>query len=237
MPTVCKGLPWWLVVKKPPANVGDMGLIHGLRRSPGEGTGHPLQCSCLGNPMDTGAWWAAIHGGTQDGTWASDYTTCMQDGGSGSAPHYAEGVGRGTEAGESRLGGGHISNAALWEDPARLRPYVTGWLPRGRYWGWVMPTSVPLQGGRVKSPLSWRWGGPEGRGACWQASPGGGGSQGKCHQGTLSCVFLRTVLISTSMKEAGGRLWGECSPKTQVQFPKWVWELKHDFQALRNLTT
>ena len=37
-------------------NVGDLGLIPGLGRSSGEGNGNPLQYSCLGNPMDGGAW-------------------------------------------------------------------------------------------------------------------------------------------------------------------------------------
>ena len=46
------------MVKNPPANVGDMASIPGSGRSPGEGNGNPLQCSCLRNPMDTGAWWA-----------------------------------------------------------------------------------------------------------------------------------------------------------------------------------
>ena len=40
----------------------DLSLIPGLERSPGEGNGNPLQCSCLENPMDRGAWWATIHG-------------------------------------------------------------------------------------------------------------------------------------------------------------------------------
>ena len=39
-----------------------MGLILGLGRSPGEGNGNPLQYSCLGNPLDKGAWWATVHG-------------------------------------------------------------------------------------------------------------------------------------------------------------------------------
>ena len=39
-----------LVVKNPPANAGDLGFIPGLKRSPGEGNGNPLQGSCLGNP-------------------------------------------------------------------------------------------------------------------------------------------------------------------------------------------
>ena len=43
-------------------NVGDLGWIPGLGRSPGEGNGNPLQYSCLENPMDKGAWWATVHG-------------------------------------------------------------------------------------------------------------------------------------------------------------------------------
>ena len=39
-----------------------MGSIPGSRRSPGEGNDNPLQYSCLGNPMDKGAWWATVHG-------------------------------------------------------------------------------------------------------------------------------------------------------------------------------
>ena len=42
-------------------DVTNMGLIPGLERSPGEGNGNSLQCSCLENPMDGGAWWAMIH--------------------------------------------------------------------------------------------------------------------------------------------------------------------------------
>ena len=41
-----------LMVKNPPANAGDTGLIPGSGRSPGEGKGTPLQYSCLENPMD-----------------------------------------------------------------------------------------------------------------------------------------------------------------------------------------
>ena len=44
------------------ANAGDWGLLLGLVRSPGEGNDNPLQYSCLGNPMDRGAWWVTVHG-------------------------------------------------------------------------------------------------------------------------------------------------------------------------------
>ena len=53
------------MVKNPPANAGDIkdvGFISGSGRSPGEGHGNPLQYSCLGNPMDRGAWQATVHG-------------------------------------------------------------------------------------------------------------------------------------------------------------------------------
>ena len=49
-------------VKASACNVGDLGLIPGSGRSPGEGNGNPLQYSCLENPMDGGAWWATVHG-------------------------------------------------------------------------------------------------------------------------------------------------------------------------------
>ena len=54
-----------LVVKNQPASAEDRrnsGLIPGLGRSPGGGHGNPLQHSCLENPMDRGAWRAAVHG-------------------------------------------------------------------------------------------------------------------------------------------------------------------------------
>ena len=38
-----------------------MGLIPGLERSPRERNGHPLQYSCLKNPLDRGAWWATVY--------------------------------------------------------------------------------------------------------------------------------------------------------------------------------
>ena len=41
-------------------NVGDLGLIPGSEKSPGEVNGNPLQCSCLENPMYRGAWWATV---------------------------------------------------------------------------------------------------------------------------------------------------------------------------------
>ena len=56
------GFPGGSVVKNLSGNAGDTGLVPGLGRSPGEGNGKPLQYSCLGNPMDRGAWWAIVHG-------------------------------------------------------------------------------------------------------------------------------------------------------------------------------
>ena len=55
------------VGKESACSAGDPGSIPGLGRSPGAGNGKPLQYPCLENPMDKGAWWAAIHGITRVG--------------------------------------------------------------------------------------------------------------------------------------------------------------------------
>ena len=56
------GFPGGPVVKNLPANAGDVGSVPGSGRSPGEENVNPLQYSCLGNPMDRGAWQTTVHG-------------------------------------------------------------------------------------------------------------------------------------------------------------------------------
>ena len=56
-------------------NAGDPGSIPGSGRSPGEGNGNLLQYSCLENPMDRGAWWAAVNGVAMSWTRLSDFTS------------------------------------------------------------------------------------------------------------------------------------------------------------------
>ena len=58
--------------KESACNTGDPGSIPGLGRSPGEGNGNPLQCSCLENPVDRGAWQATVDGVAKRWTWLSD---------------------------------------------------------------------------------------------------------------------------------------------------------------------
>ena len=60
-------------------NAGDLGLIPGSGRSPGEGNGNPLQYSCLENPMDGGAWWATVHRVTKSRTRLNDFTLTFQE--------------------------------------------------------------------------------------------------------------------------------------------------------------
>ena len=55
------GFPGGSVVKNPPANAGDVHLILGWGRSPGEGYDNPLKYSCLGNPMDRETWQPRVH--------------------------------------------------------------------------------------------------------------------------------------------------------------------------------
>ena len=57
-----QGFPGGTVLENPPANAGDSGLIPGSGRFPEKGNGNPFQYSCLGNPMDKGAWQATVHG-------------------------------------------------------------------------------------------------------------------------------------------------------------------------------
>ena len=56
------GFPGGSVVKNPPANAEDTGLIPEQGKSPGEGNGNLLYYSCLENPMDRGAWWSIVLG-------------------------------------------------------------------------------------------------------------------------------------------------------------------------------
>ena len=57
------GFPGGSDGKESACNAGDPGLIPGLRQTPGEGNGNPLQYSCLENSMDKGAWQTIVHGG------------------------------------------------------------------------------------------------------------------------------------------------------------------------------
>ena len=56
------GFPGGSMVKNLLTNAGHVGLISGSGRSPGEGNSNPLQYSCLGNPMDRGAWQPTVYG-------------------------------------------------------------------------------------------------------------------------------------------------------------------------------
>ena len=73
------GLPWWLSGKESTCNAGDQGSIPVLERSLGEGNGNSLQCSCLKNPMDRGAWQAAVHGVAKSRTRLSEQTTTFAE--------------------------------------------------------------------------------------------------------------------------------------------------------------
>ena len=66
------GFPGGSDGKESTCNAGDPCLIPGLGRSPGEGNGNPLQYSCLGNPMDRGAWWATVNGVVKSWTQLND---------------------------------------------------------------------------------------------------------------------------------------------------------------------
>ena len=62
-----------VVIKNPPTNAEDTGLIPGSGRSLGGGHGNPLQYSCLENPTNRGAWWVTVHGVAKSQTRLSDF--------------------------------------------------------------------------------------------------------------------------------------------------------------------
>ena len=62
------GFPCSSVGKESACSAGDLGLIAGLGRSPGEANGNQLQYPCLENQMDRGAWWVTVHGVTKSWT-------------------------------------------------------------------------------------------------------------------------------------------------------------------------
>ena len=69
------GVPGGASGEEPTVNAGDIreaGSIPGLGRSPGEGHGNPLQCSCLENVMDRGAWQITVHRVAMSWTRVSD---------------------------------------------------------------------------------------------------------------------------------------------------------------------
>lgn len=68
----CRSFPCSSVGKESACSAGNLGSIPGLRRSPGEGNGDPLQYPCLENLMDRGAWWAAVQGVTKSQAQLSD---------------------------------------------------------------------------------------------------------------------------------------------------------------------
>ena len=68
------GFPGGSEVKASACNAGDLDSIPGSGKSPGEGSGNPLQYSFLENPMDGGAWWAIVHRVAKSRTRLSDFT-------------------------------------------------------------------------------------------------------------------------------------------------------------------
>ena len=69
---LAQGFPGGSVGNESTCSAGDLGLIPGSGKSPGEGHGNPLQYFCLENSMDRGAWQAPVHGVTKNQTQLSD---------------------------------------------------------------------------------------------------------------------------------------------------------------------
>ena len=79
-------LAWKILWMEEPGrlrSMGSLGVRHDWATSLsciGEGNGNPLQCSCLENPRDRGAWWAAVYGVTQSRPWLKPLSSSSRDG-------------------------------------------------------------------------------------------------------------------------------------------------------------
>ena len=74
LPSSASGFPAGSDSRETPCSAGDPGSISGLERSPGEGNAYPLQYSCLGNPVDRGAWWGHKESDTTEWLNTSTFT-------------------------------------------------------------------------------------------------------------------------------------------------------------------
>ena len=72
--TQLRHIPWWFSGKESACNAGDLCLMPGSGKSPGEGNGNPLQYSCLADSMDRGVWHAAVHGVAKSLTRLNNWT-------------------------------------------------------------------------------------------------------------------------------------------------------------------
>ena len=109
-------------------------MIPGSGRSPGEGTGHPLQYSCLENPTDRGAWWVAVHGAAKSRTRLSDVAQWRSGGG---------GIGRPLWSLSHCSPLDSWPSSSIWRRPGPRRDSCLGTQRRGRRCAWY-PTSLPV---------------------------------------------------------------------------------------------
>ena len=106
----------------------------------GEGNGTPLQYSCLENPMDGGAWWAAVHGVAKSRTWLSDFTITFHFHASEKEMATHSSVlacripGTGEPGGLPSMGSHRVGHD--WSDLAADSPKVSKWWARI----WTRPT-------------------------------------------------------------------------------------------------
>ena len=103
-------------------NAGELGLIPGLGRSPGEGNAYPLQYSCLDNPMDRGAWRATLHRVTESRTRLSDFTFTFFHFGRKLRSILRAGTPMGT------AGRGTLPCCCVWVEPPQRFPGQVLWL-------------------------------------------------------------------------------------------------------------
>ena len=141
------------MVKNPPANAGDVGSIPGSGRSPGGGHDNPLQYFRLENPVDRGAWRAAVHGVAESGMSEHVHMHVTLDF-SGSVDERGRSVyfvGGEPQGPNSQMMGATVSGSLLsggWKAVSRSRLCVEEWGP---------PTGETLRSGSQWPGVGWSW--------------------------------------------------------------------------------
>ena len=159
------GLPRWLNIKESTCQTGGACLNPGLGRSSGKENGNPLQHSCLENPMDRGAWWAAVHQVSKSRTrltWLSSSSTKLPHSPLGEGIVVVETTGKGNKGivnwGSNVLALELVTdplwiNFSMWYGASLVAQMLNNLSALWETWVWFLAQEDPLRGEWLPTPV------------------------------------------------------------------------------------